>query len=101
MASGLPPDTSAQIVQLAKECPLLTARRLRANGSIDLTIGTSPVRFAHGLGRRPEGYILVSLDRSAAIFRISDTAVSPPADPTREIVLQSSAANTVCRVLVY
>jgi hypothetical protein len=99
--AGLPETTSAEVVRLAKDCPLLLARELRLGGSVDLSIGTSPTRFAHGLGRRPRNFVASPIGSAAVIFRVDDSAVSPPADPTREIVLQSSLANAVVRVLVY
>lgn len=100
MATGLPPDTSAEIVRLARECPLLAARRLKASGSFDLTIGTTPTRFNHGLGRRPENFIASPIGGAGVVFRVDDDGVSPPADPTREIVLRASVT-TLCRVLLY
>lgn len=99
--NGLPEATAAEVVKAAKNCPLLRSERLLVNGSPVVLLGTSPTRFAHGLGRRPEGYVVGSVDKAAVIVRDADDLVTPPADPRREIVLHASLADTTAQLLLY
>lgn len=98
---GLPEATAAEVLKAAKDCPLLRAVRARVNGSIDILLGINPSRIPHSLGRNVEGYVVTQIDQNAAILRDLPTAVTPPADVSREIVLHSTVNDTLVRLLFY
>ena len=54
-----------------------------------------PVPFAHGLGRKPTQYVVVTVDRAARVY--NDTPL--PCD-TRVLVLKCDTANTNATVVV-
>lgn len=98
---GLPDATAAEVLKAAKDCPLLKAQRVRVDGKLDVLLGLTARRIPHSLGRNVEGYLVAQIDQNAAILRDPDASVSPPADPSREIVLRSTVTNTTVRLLVY
>lgn len=63
----------------------------------EVTVGTSPTRVPHKLGRRWRGWIVVDRTNNAGISR-----VAPPAgvDPAFDLWLQATLAATV-KVLVF
>ncbi|HEU4403720.1 MAG TPA: hypothetical protein VFS43_00270 [Polyangiaceae bacterium] len=97
---GLPDATAAEVLKAARDCPLLRARRLLVDGSPDVELTTAPTRYPHALKRRPEGYVVGSLSGDATVIRSPDDAVTPPADPKREIVLRATVAVTA-QLLLY
>ncbi len=99
--AGLPEATAAEVVKRARECPLLGARRATLGGATQFVLGTAATRVEHPLGRRPEGYVVAHIDQNAASLRDPDSAVTPAADPAREIVLRSTLANTTIQILVF
>ena len=70
------------------------------NGIIleNLSITTSPVKFAHGLGRAPVGYWLIYKNAAGDVYAPTVGTIGPFSGTT--ITLQASAAVTV-NILVF
>lgn len=107
----LPTATADDVLQKAKECPVLAARRIKVNGSVDVDLftaaaGNPVMRLPNPLNAPVEG-ILVTKQASAGLVRLylpGDAAydnLSPPVDATKEIVVQATVINFTVRMLAF
>lgn len=112
---GLPQATADDVVLKAKDCPVLTARKVRVNGSLDVALfpeppGTPPtnpvMRLQNPLRRPIEGVLVTkqTTPGSVQLFLPGDPTYDnllPQPDPTTELVVQGSAAGMTVRLLAY
>ncbi len=98
---GLPAATAEELLKKLKEFPMLGARRVLVEGSADVELTTTPTRVPHGLGRESEGLVVTRQDVAGNVLTLEPDAVTPPADPTRDLVLAASAGTIVVRLLAF
>ena len=107
----LPQATTEEVIQKAKECPLIAARRIKVNGAVDIELftpaaGNPVMRLPNPLNAPVEG-ILVTKQAAAGLVRLylpGDAAydnLSPPVDATKEIVVQATVINFTVRILAF
>jgi hypothetical protein len=109
----LPKLVADDVVMKMKECPVLTARRVKVDGSVEVRLfpepdGTPPtnpvMRIPNPLNRLPEGVIVTRqvIAGSVRLYMAGDPAydaLSPPVDPLKDLIVQASVPGMTVRLL--